>query len=408
MTINVIDAPMGFGKTTGSINFINKRIEKDDGAKFLYITPYLDEVKRIKANCSGFEEPSVYGTKINGIKALFLKDKNVVSTHSLFKSFDEETIDFSFAQGYCLFMDEVADVVEPFPITKKDLDDVLTNYATISDNNLLVWHDREYKGVFDEIKRLCDLQCITAYTKESGESVVLLWAFPISIFRAFREIYIATYMFDAQIQKYYYDYYGCDYRHWYVENTNAPGESDLSKYNLTETPQQYDLSYVKDLVSVIDNPKLNAIGDAPYSLSKSWFERNHNGITGKKLKNNTVNFFINITKTPSDLNMWTVFKDYKNTFAGKGYSKGFIPFNARATNKYASKKSVAYLINVFLNPFIKNFFMDMNIEVREDEFALSELVQFIWRSAIRNKQPISIYIPSKRMRELLLDWMNSF
>lgn len=110
MTINVIDAPMGFGKTTGSINFINKRIENDDGAKFLYITPYLDEVKRIKISCSGFEEPSVYGTKINGIKALFLKDKNVVSTHSLFKSFDEETIDFSFAQGYCLFMDEVADL----------------------------------------------------------------------------------------------------------------------------------------------------------------------------------------------------------------------------------------------------------------------------------------------------------
>ena len=41
----------------------------------------------------------------------------------------------------------------------------------------------------------------------------------------------------------------------------------------------------------------------------------------------------------------------------------------------------------------------------EDKFALSELVQFVFRSAIRNNKPIDVYIPSKRMRDLFEEWL---
>lgn len=34
------------------------------------------------------------------------------------------------------------------------------------------------------------------------------------------------------------------------------------------------------------------------------------------------------------------------------------------------------------------------------------MVQFIWRSRIREGKEISLYIPSKRMRELLKEWLN--
>ena len=39
-------------------------------------------------------------------------------------------------------------------------------------------------------------------------------------------------------------------------------------------------------------------------------------------------------------------------------------------------------------------------------FALSEMLQWIWRSRIRQGESINIYVPSKRMRNLLLDWLN--
>ena len=38
-------------------------------------------------------------------------------------------------------------------------------------------------------------------------------------------------------------------------------------------------------------------------------------------------------------------------------------------------------------------------------YALSEMVQFIWRSRIREGKEIVLYIPSKRMRELLKEWL---
>ena len=58
-----------------------------------------------------------------------------------------------------------------------------------------------------------------------------------------------------------------------------------------------------------------------------------------------------------------------------------------------------------MNPVIKKFFEVHDIEVNEDGYALSEMLQFIWRSAIRCGNEIWVYIPSSRMRELLADWI---
>lgn len=33
------------------------------------------------------------------------------------------------------------------------------------------------------------------------------------------------------------------------------------------------------------------------------------------------------------------------------------------------------------------------------------MIQWIWRSAIRNGEEISLYLPSKRMRDLLTEWI---
>ena len=38
--------------------------------------------------------------------------------------------------------------------------------------------------------------------------------------------------------------------------------------------------------------------------------------------------------------------------------------------------------------------------VSQDDFALSEMVQWVWRSAIRDGKPITLYIPSDRMYQL--------
>ena len=61
---------------------------------------------------------------------------------------------------------------------------------------------------------------------------------------------------------------------------------------------------------------------------------------------------------------------------------------------------------MYYNPIIKQFFIDKGVSVDEDIWALSELIQWVFRSAIREGNNINIYIPSERMRNLLIEWLN--
>lgn len=394
MKVNVIDAVMGTGKTGAAINFINN---SDNDVKFLYITPYLTEVKRIIDFCPNkkFKQPESYGSKLNGIKHLFEKGFNIVSTHSLFSLFDEEIIDLAYANNYVLIMDEVADVIEPYEISKSDLSTILEKYASVDENGIINWHADDYDGKFQDEKRLCDLHCLAMYS-----NVAMLWLFPITTFRAFRNIYILTYMFNAQTQKYYYDYYGIEYDYLFIKGDN------ISNYEFTQEEIVYEMPNYKELIHICEVEKLNRIGDMSTSLSKTWYERNKNNQLMKQLKNATSNYFKNYTKTKSGENLWTTFKSYKWLLSGKGYSKGFLSSNIRATNEYRNRIAVAYLINKYFNPCIKNFFVQNGVTVDEDAYAVSEMLQFIWRSAIRDKKEIWIYIPSIRMRSLLENWIN--
>ena len=41
----------------------------------------------------------------------------------------------------------------------------------------------------------------------------------------------------------------------------------------------------------------------------------------------------------------------------------------------------------------------------KDAYALTELIQWVWRSRVRDGHPITLYLPSPRMRKLLKDWL---
>jgi hypothetical protein len=68
---------------------------------------------------------------------------------------------------------------------------------------------------------------------------------------------------------------------------------------------------------------------------------------------------------------------------------------------------MAYLCNVFPNPVIRQYLNGRNIKVNSDLYALSEMLQWIWRSQIRRYDPIHLFIPSERMRSLLYLWLDT-
>lgn len=400
-SIKVVDEIMGRGKTWASINCINSA---DEYTKFIVITPYLKEVDRYKQECKSkrFKSPlPLAGSKLAGIKDLIADGENIVSTHALLHKFDEEVIRMLKEMNYVLIMDEVTEVIEEYPITKDDLDMLRENYVDIEEKTgLLKWNENEYlyEGRFSDIKKLCELKSLAVY---SGD--ILMWLFPVEVFEAFDEVYILTYMFSAQIQRYYYDFYNIPYSYCYVTGNS------IDTYAFSDTPdsEKKNVDYRK-LINICYHAKLNKIGSDYFALSKTWYEEaGRNGML-KQLKNNVYNYFRNIMNSKASENLWTTFSEYRSVIKGGRFShkETFLELNARATNEKRGRTNLAYTVNRFLNPVIKNFFSARGIDVREDDYAVSEMVQFIWRSAIRDGKPVNIYIPSVRMRNLLRKWIN--
>ena len=393
--VYVVDEIMGAGKSTAAINYING----SEDERFIVITPYLDEVERYKRSCAkkNFKEPiQNNGRKMNDIKELIRAGENIVCTHALFQRFDDEVISLCRILGYTLIMDEVAEVVQEYEITKDDIDNLLENYCEIGTNGLVNWREdrQDYRGKFEEVKNLCNLGGLAVIRDKA-----LVWLFPVEVFKAFSSIYILTYMFGAQLQKYYYDYYRIEYRYLHIAG------NDSESYTFSEQPGEFRGEDYSRLIHIVDNEKLNLIGEAKTALSVAWYIKYKDTAIMKQLQNNITNFFRNIRADNSKDNIWTTFKDYKTALSGKGYTRGFVPLNMRATNSYRERTSLAYPVNRFLNPMIKGFFQDHGVSVDEDAFAVSEMLQWIWRSAIRDGKGIWIYIPSSRMRNLLRKWI---
>lgn len=396
---------MGSGKSTMAINHINTNPNK----KFLCIVPLLKECERYEEKTSiDIIDPEKWGSKWKHFRWLVENDKNIVTTHALIQKMDLDMLELLKSKDYSLMIDECLDVLNTYKISKDDLKIIFNEkLVSLDDDGFLVWNEdkKPYKGVYGDIKRLCSFKSLMGFKKDNTDELarILMWNFPVDFFKCFDESYIFTYLWDGSIQKSYFDIHGIQYEKYMLdENKELIPHNRLLEYEKRKK--------TVDLINIYDG-KFNSIGmkiGKSNPLSKSWYEdkRKKNLSIFNQLKKNTENYFRTITKTKSYHNMYTVFKPYCKYIKGEGYAKGFVPCNARGTNEFREKKSLAYLINFFMQPDIKQFIDHYHIEFDEDLFSLSALLQWIWRSQIRDEQPVDIYIPSERMRTLLKVWMS--
>lgn len=405
--IHVVDAMMGSGKSSAAINMVNR---SPKGTKFIYVVPLLSETKRIVEFCKlkKFEEPeakynkeSDVANKSEGLKRLLRKGKNIATTHALFHMLDDEMLEIIKSKEYILVLDEVTDVVSHYDLKKADLETLLEKYADMDDKGILTWREKQagYDGdKWMEEHKLCLSGCIAANNDSS-----VVWLFPLKIFDAFKESYILTYMFNGQLQKYYYDYMGLEYDYMYVKG------STLKDYTLTTKPQPaVKPSSLKGLINICENRKMNAVGDDYYALSKKWYAGFFalDDVANTKLCNGVHNFFKNITVSTLNESLWTTFKFYYDDIYKHAFKDSFIPCTYKATNEYRKRSNLAYLVNIFMDPVVMKFFIGHGVAVEPDIYALSSMIQWIWRSAIRDGSQINIYVPSSRMRQLLKDWLD--
>lgn len=394
---------MGTGKSSAAINYMNDN--KD--TKFIYITPYLDEAARIKEGCPDlrFVEPSAkireYGfRKYQHTMALIKEGRNISTTHQSFVRYTQDTLDDIKEQGYCLIVDESVSTLESAEFHIADLQLALDAGYVAEEGDEYVLINDEYNGsALREMFNLLKSRRLIRLRSEYGEKL-FYWTLPSELLTSFRDVYILTYLFEGQSLYYFMQMYNLSY-----ERIGIRRGGDGS-YHFCEDPD-YVPDYVAnlpDMIDILDNDRMNAVGDSRFALSASWYDRDERN--PEVIRKNMTNYFNNICKdVPADRKLWGTFKGVKHSIQGKGYTNAFLNFNTRATNAHRDKNCLAYPINIYMNVGEKMFYKLHGLEVDEEAYALSIMIQWIWRSEIRTGEKIRLYIPSRRMRELLIGWM---
>lgn len=407
--IYVCDAIMGTGKSSAAIEYMNEH--KTD--KFIYITPYLDEAERIKNGCPElhFVEPSNAFAEYNHRKsqhtaALIKRGLNITTTHQAFKNYNKQMLSDIRKHGYTLFIDESLDILKPCECNADDIRLVIdAGYIRKDENGNFVRTESEYTGsALAEIFWMLESRCLIYSDSDDG---IFYWSLPKELLESFSDVYILTYMFEGQNMYYYLKMY-----HMEFESIHIQKKDNIFSFCKDNAFCPAYIKNIKSMIHILDHPKLNHIGfneksqqDDEYALSMAWFSKNKSSIS--QLQKNLANLYKNIWSDSSpDTRMWGTFSSAYGKLRGKGYTKGYVVFNARATNAHRHRRYLSYLANVYMNVNEKLFYQNLGLEVHEDTYALSVLVQWIWRSAIRDGEEIWLYLPSIRMRRLLTEWMD--
>lgn len=417
--VTVVDSIMGSGKTSWAIRYIN---ESSANKRFMFVTPYLTEVQRIiRGTNKDFVEPTKANEqdkKLNDLKQLIKGGRNIACTHELLKKSDRELIQLLDGANYTLILDEALDVITQVEKSSDDIgilinakDDNGNPVINISDQGEVKWVNDDYKeGSYTSIRNFANRGNLMYFEEEVKKKMQrsMYWIFPVDIFTAFREVYILTYMFNGQVQSYYFQLHHINYIFKSVREINGI-------YTLVDYIdfKNEDRGHLREIINIYykrprDKRDINGIGDKHNAFSTNYMSTKvKDKDFRKELMEHCRNFYRHKAKLPSEDVMWTVKEDYKDILCTDGLKDRFVAMNARATNEYSNVKGCIYLVNRYMIPNIYKFFSKRGIQVNQELFALSELLQWLFRSAIRNGEPIDVYIPSSRMRGLLERYLDN-
>ena len=441
MEIEVIDEIMGTGKSHAALRYIESLAINDSNERWIFCTEYLDEIDRRTA-----ENPEALhlwrtpvetwdSTKTDKLIELLKEPKVqlVGITHALLlsASYNKYINHLLQSKGYKLFLDETIELINPYKgvkfgdflksLDRKEIsiDDKFGRVDWLVDDTVITLGNQTST---DKFKADCAKGVVHCgiRTGNIGDSVSLVEIENEILFKQFKRMIVATYniedtLFDAYLSIKQFKRVAC--------KDVVCGRSTTKQYikNNVEMISKYDKAFDK------------------VSLSSGWYD-------GKNKSSATVDDYKLINKTikaigdscgckgNAHLLGFTVPADRlgKQRDAKKVQPKGYphtvcsvivddngvetegerskslsayVPCNARASNEYANKEVMIHIYNRYPTPVITRYLDEYNVQHSSEAFALNELVQWVWRSAIRNGKSIKLAILSNRMRDLFKNWL---
>lgn len=407
----VIDRPCGYGKTTELINNLSPH------DKYLIIVPYLTEVARVIEGAARNNVIVVEPTKDqkglskrDHLLELVAQGKNICTTHAMYPRLSEAALERSF-EGYTIIIDEVVETVKPLSQNPSNGSweqlYVAKGFVQVDQNTGQVFPTQEWIDTHENISDSLSLEVYNAAkagTLYVHNSNTLVWALPKQLLNAGKALRVYTYLSKGSLMVSYLERVGIPYQIDslpFVELKHLKQAQELITVkrlkNLTNLKFSYSGQKVmpngqaQKVAQTLNNLSNRDLKGVPRSdiivtcIKEAWFDgaRSHDDLLSSE----------------------------RNAKAGK-FAKGsglfntnWLPNTTRGSNRWSHCSHIVYLYDQFSSPSVKNW-LGMSSSW-QDEYALSEAVQLIWRSRIRKGQPITVYFASDRMYNLFTDWLDT-
>lgn len=423
--IKVCDAIMGSGKTSAAIRYMNEHPQE----RFIYVAPRLDDDRRIVAACPAlnFEMPEKdqHNVKTPDFRRMLHAGTNVAITHALFEWCNGETADIIRENEYTMIVDEVVDIFLQSKLTGGDIDMLKSNGELIEDED--GWIERNPNASTIEHNEGLSNQLRYANSRSLvrvDQTSFCYWVVSDRLLTACKKVLIMTYLFEYSSMYQLLRLNDLPFDYIYVR------KCDDGAFEFTNK-RTYIPGYVGRLheyINIVEDKRLNQVGEQRTALSANWYDKQCKAYLKlkerrktddsakvkelwkrnefKRLKANLRSFLTYVNAdVPANDKLWTCFKDYAKHLVNHGFIDSFLYCTCSSTNDYGNRHYLAYLVNIFALPDWMKFYSQHGLDYNPDGYPLTVLLQWVWRSAIRNGEPITLYLPSSRMRKLLYAWI---
>jgi hypothetical protein len=399
-TVEIVDSMMGTNKTTSIIKWIDNQPIK----RFIYVSPLLSEAGmggRLHQSItkSTFHAPEDLGDgKAASLLELLKLGANISCTHSLYKLMTEEHFE------YTVILDEEIGLIEAFnEYSTSDLRWLLNNNVISVDekDGMVSWIStttgaESPSHKYYRMRQMCNAGCL--YTTKRSDTMLTI-QLPSKLIECAHRMIVLTYLFDGGVLDSFLKLKGIKAIPFteHLDLQKVSGSKIRELLIVDQPPKKFDLRD-KLTYSWYLNPNkgdLDVVRNAIRNMALKW------GV----IKDNLMYTFPKHRSVASDGRAAKI-KPNSFTLRSDG-SPCWLAAQTRATNDYAHITHIIHAYNRHPNVAVAAYLQDYEHPVDKDRFALSELIQFLWRGCIRNGQPMHVCIFSSRMEKLLKNWLDS-
>ena len=379
--------------------------EFQQNKKYLVILPLLSEVNRVidQSESILFEQPTTdeneHHTKTESIKELLLTGQNIATTHNMYERLVRLARE-GLLDDYHIIIDEVPDVVKSVSSkTKTSIEEfyLKTGYIELEETGLVrptnKWRQNK-EEVSDTLNPKILSYAETGCLYLLGEHM-FVWAMPSELLSAGLSVTIMTYKSEGSLLTSYLNKLSLPY---FV--------------NSSEFKEGHFKAAALELIDLQDIPPISKLNLSHSGQTKGMSQCSYyskisgalKNLRSRQLKGVQLDDILVTCKKDA----WFKQENKAGVFAkdSKMFQANWIANTTRGTNDYAHCSHLIYLYDQHVNPVVGRW-VNNSSRSFDDAYALTELIQWVWRSRVRRGEPITLYLPAPRMRRIFIDWLDN-